>query len=73
MMMHIGRTTDRDSEIMPTTTTWKRSLFFPSTICYCGIRVIGGLICPECSERMSRAFQRALLARPSPEATEEPT
>jgi hypothetical protein len=47
------------------TTTWERSLFSPSStrICYCGATVFGRILCPECSEQMSRALQRPLRRR----------
>ena len=39
-------------------------IFVPPTssaICYCGVVVVGRLLCPDCSERMSRALRRPLL------------
>jgi len=53
---------DRERVETTASTRWESSLFSPTStfLCYCGRVVVGRLLCPECSKRMSLALQRPL-------------
>jgi hypothetical protein len=73
MVMHDEPEDDPEPVSNSATTTWERSLLSPPSarICYCGVALSNRFLCPECSERMSRALQRPLRRGPEVAIPEE--